>query len=279
MFTKLKRRINIKYVMVFYVGSLLLIASLYLHEPLRLLYGVAMVCSYSLFDLLWTRIRDGTWYLPVSSWISGFILSIVAAFNTPLPLILILVLPFLSVFAKQLIHLNKDRHIFNPAGFSLLVVNFFTPVITWWAISWGMIPLVIVLCMGIFIVWRLERWHIVIPFFISYSLFFFVSSALGGIDFSTTAKTLAIILMGGPIIFFATVMLIEPITSNFSTRMQRAIYGCLCGFFAIGVQTIILLSKINVDPLIAGLILGNLTASLFFLPRHIPSGEKSVANV
>ena len=260
------RRINIKYVMVFYVGFLLLFASLYLHDPLRLLYGAVIVCSYSLCDLLWTRLRDHTWYLPVSSWISGFILSIVAFLDAPFWLVV--ALPFAAVFSKQVIHLNKDRHIFNPAGFALLLVNFFTPVIAWWAISWGALPLVIVSCVGLFIVWRLERWHIVIPFFVSYTIFFFLAAAWNGIDISTSVRTLVTIFMGGPIVFFSTVMLVEPITSGFSARKQRAIYGFLCGFFAITVQVVITFNKINLDPLITGLLLGNLTASLLFLTRR-----------
>ena len=74
--------------------------------------------------------------------------------------------------------------------------------------------------------------------------------------------------MGGPIVFFSTVMLVEPITSGFSARKQRAIYGFLCGFFAITVQVVITFNKINLDPLITGLLLGNLTASLLFLTRR-----------
>lgn len=248
--------------MVIYVGALLIFSSLYLDEPIRLLKGVAIVAIYAAADILWTRLREKTWYVPVSSFISGFILALVAIPSPPLWMIF--ALPLLAVISKQLIHFGKIRHIFNPASFAMGVVAFAAPAISWWAVAWGAIPLYIVLAAGLGILWKQKRFHVAVPFAISYSFFLALLFLKNGIPASQLLAFLKPQLFDGTPLFFATIMLIEPITSNFPTKRQRMIYGTLVGFFAV------LLTYIGdiiplADPLIYGLLLSNLICSLLFI--------------
>lgn len=282
--TAFRQRINIKYFMAAYVGALLVFSAVWLGQPLWIAKGFAIVALYVLFDLAWTYLGDRVWYLPVSSWISGFILSVVAI-SDPSPLLIVL-LPFLAVAAKHLLHLGKARHVFNPASFAMAAAAFFTPSISWWGVTWstvsvGRVPLAIAVIVGLFILWRQARWHVAVPFLVSYGVLLGAFFLWMGNAFGELPMLLSPQLIDGTTIFFATVMLIEPITSTFPTRRQRAIYGALVGFFAVlmtylssvipGIPALAAAPiAANLDPLVFGLLLGNLAASLAFLPSRRP---------
>lgn len=254
--TDFKRKINIKYFMVAYLGILLCVSSATQRLPAYFVAGTSIVILYSLFDLAWTRLRDRVWYLPVSSWISGLVLSVVAITNPSAWQVVALC--FFAVLSKQLLHFGKTRHVFNPAAFGMAVVNLFVPSVSWWAVSWGIIPTIIASIVGLFILWRQERWHVASSFIAAF--------ALTSVIFS---QTFLPFLMSGPAIFFMTVMLIEPLTSNFPTRNRRMAYGAVVGLFAAGTSPLLrFIPGANVDPLIAGLLLGNLLACLLFLPSR-----------
>ncbi len=270
MFSRLKRRINIKYFMAAYLGLLFIFSAWSLRQPTWLLKGLAIVVLYSAFDLLWTRVRDHVWYLPLSSWISGLVLSNVALLNAP-PIFPVL-LPLLAVVSKQVLHFGKIRHVFNPAAFAMLLLGFFTPIAAWWSASWGPVVLVIVSLVGLFILWRQERWHTTLPFLFTYGVLFFVHALGNGAVPTVAASTL--LSSAGAIVFFATVMLIEPMTSGFPTRRQRMLYGCLVGGVAGLAAWAVSAFSSTIDPLLVGLLVGNLVAGLAFLPNR-PKEERA----
>lgn len=253
--------------MTAYLGALLLYSSWALGAPERFWKGLLIIIIYTLGDLLWTYARDRVWYLPVSSWISGFILSLVLLPNPPLWFAAIV--PLLAVFSKQMLWLGKNRHIFNPASFAIGATALIVPSISWWGVAWGAIPLAIVSVAGIVILWRQGRWHVALPFFASYALFLAALFLWNGIPFSKIITFLKPQLLDGTAIFFATVMLIEPLTSQFPTKRNRMVYGLLVGFFAVAVTLLAGIWNLErQDPLIYGLLIGNLTASLLFLPSR-----------
>jgi Na+-translocating ferredoxin:NAD+ oxidoreductase RnfD subunit len=265
--SSIRQKINIKYFMVGYLGLLLILGYVFAPLSIYFLAGVLIIASYSFFDLLWTHMRDRVWYLPVSSWISALALAIVVL---PRPsLIQIIALPFFAVLSKQLFHFGKTRHVLNPAAFSMALLGLFSPVVSWWAVSWGIIPLIIVSVVGLFILWRQRRFHITFSFLGSFALFFMLFSAFGGGGVLMAFQRLAPFLLSGPVIFFSSVMLIEPITSSFGTRNKRIVYGLLVGAFTALVSAFSrFIPQINLDPLITGLLLGNLSAALIFLPSR-----------
>jgi Na+-translocating ferredoxin:NAD+ oxidoreductase RnfD subunit len=268
MLTALKRKIPIKPFMAAYLGLLFTFSVIMRGNIVWFVKGIAIVALYSAFDLIWTKIRDRIWYLPVSSWISGCILCIVALPNPPWTLIV--VLPLIAVAAKHLLHFGKSRHVFNPAASAMVVASIFVPTVSWWAVSWGNIPLAIVSVVGLFILWRQQRWHTVLAFVASFALSLWMLTL---VTMHTLAITdlwtfLRIILTDGTTVFFMTVMLIEPITSGFPTRWQRTVYGALVGIFAVFIPFVLAkFAPTNIDPLLLGLLAGNLVAGLVFLPR------------
>lgn len=271
MFDAIKRRINIKYFMVGYLGLLLVYSSLTLNQPLWIWRGVLIVILYSGSDLLWTRLRDKTWYLPTSSWISGLILSLVAMPDAPLYFIILF--PVVAVAGKQLLHFGKMRHVFNPASFSMAMFAFLAPV-AWWGVV-GDLPLVIAIALaGLFIVWRQERWQTVGSFFVTFATLLSIYSLWKGAGLSEILLGLLMVFLNGFIVFFATVMLIEPITSGFPTRNAKIMYGALVGLFA-WIFTLFagLIPHAQIDPLIIGLLLGNFICAMSFLPSKTASAK------
>ncbi|MBF8280532.1 MAG: hypothetical protein HW383_305 [Candidatus Magasanikbacteria bacterium] len=255
--------------MVAYLGAFLVYSSFALGHPERLRGSIFIIALYSFFDLLWTYLRERVWYLPTSSWISGLILSLVAI---PAPsFFLIFLLPFLAVASKHLLYFGKTRHIFNPAAFAMGALAFFTPTISWWGASWGNTPLIIIAAAAIFILWRQDRLSVAVPFLISYAIFLAAFFLWNGLPFTELFMNLRPLIIDGAIIFFATVILIEPVTSSFPTGGARIFYGALVGFFSVVLSYVGQISVMREwpimigDPLIYGLLLGNLLCSLLFL--------------
>ena len=191
------------------------------------------------FDFFWTYSRDRVWYLPESSIISGLILALVGA---PSPDFALLVLmPAVAVFSKQLLWFGLGKHIFNPAAFSLVALSLAGyPAVSWWGVSWGAPATYAVLAAGLLILWRQRRWETALPFLFIYALLFGVR------------------LLDGTTLFFATVMLIEPLTSNFKGIQNQLFYA------GIAVLGTFFLGKTGwaIDPLLGGLLIANIVTSL-----------------
>jgi glycine/D-amino acid oxidase-like deaminating enzyme/nitrite reductase/ring-hydroxylating ferredoxin subunit len=278
-FARLKKLLNIKYFMVGYLGLLVLFSSLYFKDIKMFVSGALIVVLYTSFDLLWTYARDRVWYLPVSSWISGFVLTI-GALPKP-PLVILVALPLIAVASKQLLHFGKNRHVFNPASFALAVMSFVAPAVSWWAVAGGVLPTISGLqkldigmwlfvfsaVAAVIILWRQNRFHVTVPFLLSYAFFLSILSLINGIAPDRLPQVLYLQIVSSVILFFSTVMVIEPLTSTFQTKRQETIYGILVGFAVVLVTY--LARKFNLasfDPLVFGLLAGNLVASLLFLP-------------
>jgi hypothetical protein len=89
-----------------------------------------------------------------------------------------------------------------------------------------------------------------------------------GIAFPDLPQILSAYLLNGTVLFFMSVMLIEPLTSSFPTRKQRIFYALFVSLFVILAMVFLKFSGLRgQDPLILGLLLGNLTAGLLFLPQ------------
>ncbi len=122
----------------------------------------------------------------------------------------------LAIAAKRFIKFNKNKHIFNPAAFGLIVSSLvFSSQINWWGNSSSILIIII----GGTILFRLNR--LSLPF--AYFIFRFLSAlALG------TSFTNALLL---PNLFFAFIMLVEPKTSP-AKRMEQWFFGGICGILA-----------------------------------------------
>lgn len=261
-----RQRLPIKPFMIGYLALLLLLSSLIFEVYDSLWQGVVIIVLYAMFDVVWTYTRDRIWYIPFSSIISGLIVALVGTSSGSVWGLA--AVPFVAVFSKQVIHVGPLRHIFNPAAFSLAVFSFLGalhPALNVFAPTWrapslasdgvGNIAFIFILFAGMFIIFRLKRWHIVYSFLIVYSIFWWQH------------------LWDGTLIFFVAVMLIEPITSSFPLRRHRIFYGASVAVFAgiltYGASTAAGAWLSWLDPLLGGLLLGNLMAGIFFLPRRV----------
>ncbi len=121
--------------------------------------------------------------------------------------------------SKHIIRI-KGKHIFNPAGFGLLISLFvFRSYLAWWgaSVTW------LLLILGLFITYRFKRFPLVLSFLVSQFFFLGIYYALKG------QPILNALLMTN--LFFLFVMLVEPKTSPVS-RKGRVVYGLSAGILS-----------------------------------------------
>ena len=168
-----------------------------------ILYPLLSVFCVALLDLLITKLRFNKWYLPTAAMVSGFLIGLILAPEEPM--YVIIAASILVSFSKQFLAVGVRQHIFNPAAFGIMVVSLiFGTTVAWWGVSWGKLPLVILIPLMIRILWRLKRLPLPIGFLFVYFVYLVLSSS-----FESAITTLV-----DPTVFlFALVMLPEPMTS------------------------------------------------------------------
>lgn len=160
-----------------------------------------------------------------SVYITALILSLIIA-----PIKDIHFLPFIfwaSIWAsasKFIFTVNK-KHLFNPAAVAVLITGLgITGSASWWVGTAPMMP--VVLIGGILIVKKIRRWDLVITFLIAGLSTIFILSFFNN---SQLVPLFTKIFLDSPILFFAFVMLTEPLTTP-PGRTYRMVYASLIGF-------------------------------------------------
>lgn len=135
---------------------------------------------------------------------------------------------FLSAFlanASKYILAIKKKHIFNPAAIGVLIAGILSgQAASWWIGNVYLVPVVIIF--GLILLRKTSRFTLVISFlsvFIISTLFMHQYSGLSNM-FSFTNKA----IFYSPVLFFAFIMLTEPLTSP-TTKWLRIIYGAIVG--------------------------------------------------
>lgn len=161
---------------------------------------------------------------PESVYITASILSLIIT-----PSIDLHRLPFIfwvSVLAisSKFILAIKNKHIFNPAAIGVLITGLVvTGSASWWIGTAWMMPAV--LLGGLLIIKKIDRWDLVLSFFGVSIPIIFITPFLNNGDLQQLAGQ---IFLDSPILFFAFVMLTEPLTSP-STKTSKIAYGALIG--------------------------------------------------
>ncbi len=164
---------------------------------------------------------------PESTYITAFILALIItpaiSFHDSNFLILAFWAPALAMASKYILAIGK-KHIFNPAGIGMVITALvLNQSASWWVGTPIMLPFV---AFGGFLIVRKIRRTDLIWAFILTSLVVILGTTMinGGNIFSSFDQ----VILYTPILFFASVMLTEPLTSPGSLRWQVA-FGILVG--------------------------------------------------
>ena len=216
---------------VYYLGGLLAVATTFSffgvlpHNPLELMASTAFLVA-----LCWAinALFAYAWEVPTnteSSLITALILALIITPGSPYENALFLTwAAVLAMASKYLLTLGK-RHIFNPAALAVAITAIaLGQSATWW-IGGNMTMLPFVLVGGLLIVRKLRRFDLVLAF---------ILAALASSLITATwtpdgvGSMLYRALSHSPLLFFAFVMITEPLTTPPNRRL-RIVYGALVG--------------------------------------------------
>lgn len=257
-------KLPIKTFMIIYLSALLVLSGLWLGQIERIWLGILVVAIACAFDLLWTYHQKKKWFVPSSAIISGLIIALV--FDTALHPILALCAGLLAAMSKHFLRFGRRRHLINPAACAMVILSLFAPVAAWWGVGWGTAPLTAVIAAGAYILYRLRSFSMVVAFLVSYLVILLAATGAQS-GFGTIPSLASALILDGTLLFFASVMLIEPITASFPLPKQRIFFGVFVGALA---ALISLMPRFwplrTMDPLLLALVVGNIVMGLRTLP-------------
>jgi glycine betaine catabolism B len=216
---------------------------LVLYYLLFVLAGAVVLCNFKVLPYDPFLLIVSVLFLTAVAWVANQLFA--KAFNAPTnvesvyisALILALILPpmqsasdlpllfwaaVLAMASKYILTINK-KHIFNPVAIAVALTAFgFNGTASWWV---GTLPMLPFSLLGLLIVRKIRRGDLVFYFFIASILTMLAFSVIQGGDLLNTAE---LNLTGSPLLFFASAMLTEPLTTP-PTKTLQAIYGALVG--------------------------------------------------
>lgn len=130
----------------------------------------------------------------------------------------------LATASKYIVAIN-GKHLFNPAAFAVALIYFTVNQSASWWIGSGPF-LAFVLLGGLLVVRKLGRFDMVLSFLITAVATILVSSVFTGSNFIASTQK---IILYSPLLFFAFIILTEPLTTP-PTRRLQIYYGALVGF-------------------------------------------------
>ena len=130
----------------------------------------------------------------------------------------------LAMASKYILAIRR-QHIFNPAALAVALSAFtLSRAASWWLGTFAMLPFV--LAGGLLVARKIARFDLILCFLAAACAVTLGASLAGGTGFLSAAGQF---LADTPILFFAFVMLTEPLTSP-TARAPRLVYGALVGF-------------------------------------------------
>lgn len=230
--------------------------SLVLHFLLASLIAV-------LVDLLTLKIRGINLFFPGAAIVTGLI---VALLHPPTaPIYQLFTITTVAILLKNLLRIG-NRHIFNPAASGLFLGGvIFGQNVSWWGVSFqnllgtlfpNLIYFLILLTPAIVSMILMRRFRITLIFLAVYILLFQLISQR--LDFSMTINS----LLDPTLLFFALVMLPEPMTSPHN-HIRQLMFGGLVAIIGVLISFPLLnlpLTSVGLlpDSLILSLLIGNL---------------------
>lgn len=174
-------------------------------------YGVHMLCAKI------SRAPSNIESSIITGLILFLILTPVSSMSTGL--VTVLIVAGAVVFKYVLVY--KHRHLFNPAALVIFIAGIFGYTgVEWWVGSRYMLP--VVLLAGFLVIMKTRRSSIVYMYIVG-------SSVIAALIFSNTTtivQALSMHLISWPTIFFATIMLTEPLSLP-GNRRERYVYALI----------------------------------------------------
>ena len=198
------------------------------YNPVGLIYSAFFITL-----LCWVANTIFAWVFEAptnveSVYITALILVLIISPITSLqdwPYFMFVIWASIWAMASKFIIAIKKKHVFNPAAFAVaLTAITINQSASWWVGTLYMAPLV--LLGGLLIVRKIRRADLVYYFFVSALVAILGYSAFKGSDIINTAKN---VVINSPIMFFAFVMLTEPLTTP-PTKTLQIWYGIITGF-------------------------------------------------
>jgi len=196
-------------------------------SPTHLAWSVILITTASILtNTIFAKIF-GAPSNPESTYITALILALVisppSAFLNTYFLSLVFWASTWAVASKYIFAIG-NKHLFNPAAFGVVMTAFFlSQPATWWIGTTAMIPAVLV--GGLLITRKIKRFDLVLSFLIVSSFVIIVPALSHGVGITSSLMRAFVYV---PTIFFATIMLTEPMTTP-PTRLRRIFYGAGVG--------------------------------------------------
>ena len=217
----------IEYYLAFLIGiaTLLSFAGVLAYDPFALLFSTGfLIAACWITNTIFAR----TFNVPTnleSAYISALILALII---TPLKdyhdLFFLGWAAVLSMASKYILAI-RGKHIFNPVAFAVALTYFtINQSASWWIGSAPLLPFVI--AGGVLIVRKIRRFDLVASFLIAALVTVVGFTILEG---SNVISTLQNLIVASPLLFFAFIILTEPLTTP-PTRRLQIWYGALVGF-------------------------------------------------
>jgi ferredoxin-NADP reductase len=138
--------------------------------------------------------------------------------------VLVIVLAAVAAMASKYVLAFRRQHVFNPAAVAALVSGLaFGTFASWWAGSTYLLPLVAV--GGALLLRKVSRFRLVGVFLAEFLLFNVALSVLNGLAPDMIVQSVLFVFGQSAVVFFAVVMLTEPMTSPKRFSLQAAYAG------------------------------------------------------
>jgi ferredoxin-NADP reductase len=219
-------RVALYYLMTLWVVALIFsFLGILPYSPIALLISLATLLAVS-----WATNTTFAYVFKVpanveSIYISVFILALVITPALAPAEYIFLGWAGILAMASKYIFAIKQKHVFNPVAFTLVVTTFFlNGTASWWTGTLVMVPFV--LLGGLMLVRKIKRMDLAWSFFVTALVTILAFSSFRG------ANILGVLnkaLLYSPLLFFTFIMITEPLTTP-PSRFLRILYGTLVGF-------------------------------------------------
>lgn len=218
---------------LYYLGGLLVVAfilsiiGILPYSPLSLAYSVFFV---SLLSWIINSISASFFKIPTnveSVFITGLILVLIITPVKGFDLQYFGFLAWATILAQasKYVLATFRKHYFNPAALAVAITAIFLhQSASWWVGTAWMAPFVLI--GGLLMIRKLRRFDLVFSFFVTAVITILTFTFAKG---SPILPAISRIFLSTPILFFAFIMLTEPLTTP-PTKKLQIIYGVLVGF-------------------------------------------------